>query len=250
MQEREAAERRIGYQRLRGIDEIVREDGPGGWGRMGGDFLRDTRILTGYSRELYRQVQAYFAENEPGRIVDAEEIGRVEDHVLADRVAQIELNRTIGRFTIVPAFTGAAAALAGTDLASFRHFVQHARHCRQNLVAWLRESDIFASPLYFTADNVDRALTRQERVALLEQIRQRTDLSREESSSMWRKATGATDYREWNSVDLSRLPAFPPYRPTLSEVLPGAAVDVAVLGLANVVLLLLSLHGFLRRELV
>ena len=249
MQERKAAERRIGYQ-LGGLGEIIRQDGPGGWGRMGGAFLRDTRILTGYSRELYPQVQAFYAEYEPRRIVDAEEIGRLEDHVLADRVAQVELNRTIGRFTIVPSFTGAAAALAGTDLASFHHFVQHARRCRQNLIAWLRESDIFASPLYFTTDSVDRALTRQERVALLEEIRERKDLSREEGQAMWRRATGATDYREWDPVDLSRLPAFPPYRPTLSEILPGVALDLAVLGLANVVLLLLSLLGFLRRELV
>ena len=51
-------------------------------------------------------------------------------------------------------------------------------------------------------------------------------------------------------MDLSRLPAFPPYRATLSTVLPHAAMDLALLALANVLLLLLAVHGFVRREVV
>ena len=61
---------------------------------------------------------------------------------------------------------------------------------------------------------------------------------------------GATDMRDWDQADLSGLPAFPPYRATLSEVVAHAAVDLALLALANVVLLLLAVHGFVRREVV
>ena len=61
---------------------------------------------------------------------------------------------------------------------------------------------------------------------------------------------GGTALREWHSVDLNLLPAFAPYRPTLSEVVPHAAVDLSLLALANVLLLMLAVHGFLRREVV
>ena len=84
----------------------------------------------------------------------------------------------------------------------------------------------------------------------MEEMRSRTDLPRAEMRAMLRDIIGATAWRDWDQADLSGLPAFPPYRATLSEVMPHAAVDLALLALANVLLLLLAVHGFLRREVV
>ena len=256
--EREAREARenveqyeIGYGSMRELRELLEEERlPGGSRRYGGGFLQDMIIGSGFHRELIPKVQAFYAEYEPQRIRDAERIGRLDDQVLADRMAQVRLDRTVRRLLVAPAFPGAVAALAGTDLSSYHGFIEHARRCRQDLAAWLRESGIFSSSRYFTPDDVERAVGGQELRAFMEEMRSRTDLSRAEMRAMLRDIVGATAMRDWDQADLSGLPAFPPYRATLSEVVPHAAVDLALLALANVLLLLLAVHGFLRREVV
>ncbi len=255
--EREAREVRenveqyeIGYGVRELHDLLDKERLPYGNAGFGGGFLQSTVTGSGFYRELILEFQAFYAEYEPQRIRDAERIGRLDDQVLADRIAQVRLDRTIRRLLVAPAFPGAVSALAGTDLSSHHAFIEHARRCRQNLVAWLRESGIFSSPRYFTPDDVDGAVGRQELRAFMEEMRSRTDLPRAEMRAMLRDIIGATAWRDWDQADLSGLPAFPPYRATLSEVMPHAAVDLALLALANVLLLLLAVHGFLRREVV
>ena len=256
--EREAREVRehveqveIGYGRMRELRELLEEDRlPSGNRRFSGGFLDGMIIGSGFHRELIPKVQAFYGENEPQRIRDAEKIGRLDDQILADRIAQVRLDRTIRRLLVAPAFPGAVSALAGTDLSSYHGFIEHGRRCRQDLVAWLRESGTISSSRYFTPDDVERAVGRQELRAFMEEMRSRTDLPRAEMRAMLWDIVGASDMREWDSVDLSRLPAFSPYRTTLSTVLPNAAVDLALLALANVLLLMLAVHGFLRREVV
>ena len=92
-------------------------------------------IGSGFHRELIPKVQAFYGEYEPQRIRDAERIGRLDDQVLADRIAQVRLDRTIRRLLVAPAFPGAVSALAGTDLSSYHGFIEHGRRCRQDLVA-------------------------------------------------------------------------------------------------------------------
>ena len=55
---------------------------------------------------------------------------------------------------------------------------------------------------------------------------------------------------DWDSIDLSQFPQFAAFRTTLTDSLPRAAADLSILALVNVVLLLLALRWFLRRELV
>ena len=249
-QERQAAERRIGYN-MGNLMDLVRADGLPASCRWGGEgFLRDIMIGSGFHRELIPKIQDFNAQNELRRIAAAEEIGDLEDRVLIDRIAQVELNRTIGRIFITSTFTDAISALAGTNLSSHRRFLNHARRCRQNLIVWMRENDLFSSPGYFTTDDVARAATKQELVSLIDSLKLRSDLSRMDMRTAIRRATGATDYREWGPIDLSQMPAFPPYRSTLHSVLPDAVVDLMILVLVNVLLLLLAVHGFLRRDLV
>ena len=239
----ETSERRLWDE----LAKVTREDRlPGSWVQYGGGMI----IGSGFSRELIEKAQAFYGDYEPQRIRDAEKIGRLDDQILVDRLAQVRLDRTIRRILIAPVLPKAVAALAGTDLSSYHGFIEHARRCRQDLIAWLRESGIFSSPRYFTSDGGERALGRQELKARVDELKSRTDLSRAERRARIRAVVGATDMREWDPVDLSRMPASPPYRATLSEVAPHAAVDLALLALANVLLLLLAVHGFLRREVV
>ena len=230
--------------------DVLREWPRGRRAWHGGADLRGIVICSGFSREAYRELQAINAENELRRIAAAEELARLDERVLVDRMSQVDLDRTIRRFSIVPAYSGAVAALAGTDLASYRRFLGHAQRCRQSLIAWLRQSDVFSTPLYSTADDVGQALTMQEMTSLRDELDRRADLSPQERKEIWQREIGATDYREWDAVDLSRMPACRAYRSTLAAVAPAAALDLAVLLLANVVLLLLAVVGFLRREVV
>ncbi len=213
-------------------------------------FLRGMVVGSGFYRELIPRVQAFYGAHELRRIRDAERMGRLEEEVLADRIAQVRLDQTIRRLLVTPAFPGAVSTLAGTDLSSYRGFIEHTRRCRGDLVDWLRESGIFSSPRYFTPDDVNRAASRQELRALFEELGPRTDLSRNQKAAMISDMLGGTSFRDWDPIDLSRLPAFPPYRATMSTVLPNAALDLALLALANVLLLMLAVHGFLRREVV
>ncbi|MEW6755595.1 MAG: ABC transporter permease subunit [Candidatus Latescibacterota bacterium] len=187
----------------------------------------------GLFRDVIEELQGFYAEVEPRRISAAEEIARLEDQVSADRIAQVEMSRRIARWFIAPAFSSAAAALAGTDLDAFQAFVRHARRCRQSLVAHLRDSGLFASPLFFTQDDVSQALTRRE------------------ADERWKRGEQVPSPRTeaWGPLDLSGLPPCPPYRADPLEEMSRAAVDLAVLGLANVVVLLLALRAFLRRPL-
>ena len=81
-------------------------------------FLRGMIVGSGFYRELIPKVQAFYAEYELRRIRDAERMGRLEEEVLADRIAQVRLDQTIRRLLVAPAFPGAVSALAGTDLSS------------------------------------------------------------------------------------------------------------------------------------
>lgn len=237
----------INQGRLPKLMDLLREERlPGGYHR----YDRYSAIGSGFYRELIPKIQAFYGEREPERIRYAEKIGRLDEQILADRIAQVRLDRTFRRLLVAPAFRSAVSALAGTGLSSYHGFIEHARRCRQDLIAWLRQSRIFSSPRYFTPDDVERAVGRQELEALVEELDSRTGLSRAQRGAMIRDIRGVTPFQEWGQVDLNRLPAFAPYRATLSEVVPHAAVDLSLLVLANVLLLLLAVHGFLRREVV
>lgn len=255
--EREAREVRkqvrqeeLNKRRFSEVVDLLQGPLPIGPRLFSGGYLEGIAIGSGLYRELVPKVQAFYAEYEPHRIREAEKIGRLDDQILADRVAQVRLDRTIRRLLVATAFPGAVSALAGTDLASYHGFIEHARRCRGDLVAWLRQGGILSSPRYFTPDDVERAVGRQELRAYVDELRSRVDLSWAERRAMIHDFLGGTALREWDTVDLSRLPAFAPYRATLSEVVPHAAVDLSLLALANVLLLMLAVHGFLRREVV
>ena len=177
-------------------------------------------------KELYRKM-------EPRRIAYAEKIVRLEDQIVAGRVRQAERYRMIGRLCLAPAFSGAVSALAGTDLASYQDFIRHARDYRQVLIDFMRGRKIFSSTLFFSQD------------------REEDLLSEEDTRRRFR--AGQLQYRrieEWPPLDLSDVPKFPEYRSAAPGYLARAALDLAVLCLANIIFMLLALAWFLRRDLV
>lgn len=234
---REKAERDF-REEFRGLYEIVDEGRGYGFTSFRSSTLGEYITGNGFLREIVPKMQAFYAEIEPRRARAAEEIGRLEDRIMADRIAQVETDRSIRRAFLAPALAGAAAALAGTDLASYQDFIRHARQCRMNLVTALEERSTYASLRFFTGNRLEEFYTREETAALMERMRQ----TKERRPYIREK--------DWESIDLSALPEFPEYRASFWRSLPRAAVDLNILALANAVLLLLALRGFVRRELV
>ncbi|MFA6111102.1 MAG: ABC transporter permease subunit [Candidatus Latescibacterota bacterium] len=188
----------------------------------------------GLYREVVPQLQAFYAEAEPQRTLAAEEIGRFEDQVVADRVTQVELDRLLSRVLVAPALGHAAAALAGTDLDSYQGFIAYSRRCRHDLVRFLQEHEVFASPSFFTQDRTEELLSRAEAEARV-------------NAHLPPKVRWPD---QWTPLDHSTWPGFAAYRAPVASGLGRAAVDLAILGLGNVLLLLLALRWFLRRQLV
>jgi hypothetical protein len=197
-------------------------------------------VGNGFVREIIPEIQAFYAEMEPRRVEGAEELALLEDRVMADRIAQVGMDRFVKRLLLVPAFSEAAASLAGTDLASFQQFIRYSRRCRQSLVADLKERDIFGSLRFFTGNRLDEFYTRERTEMLMKTLREKRGGERPPYRRM----------EDWDSIDLSQFPQFAAFRTTLTDSLPRAAADLSILALVNVVLLLLALRWFLRRELV
>jgi len=227
-------------QELNGLWDIVNKGEGYGFRSYRGTNLGNYIVGNGFVREILPEMQAVYAEMEPRRIEGAEEIARLEDRVMDDRISQVEADRFVKRLLLIPTFSQAAASLAGTDLASFQQFIRYARQCRQSLVADLKARDIFSSLRFFTGNRPDEFYTREEMEELMETLREKRGGERPPYRRM----------EDWGNIDLAQFPQFAAFRTTLADSLPRAAADLSSLALANVVLLLLALRWFLRRELV
>ena len=186
----------------------------------------------GLFREAAPILKEFYGKMEPRRIAYGEQMLRLEDRLVAGRTAQAERSRRIGRLFLAPAFSGAVSAFAGTDLASYQDFIQHARGYRQVLIGFMRDRGIFTSTLFFSQDREEDLLRAKDAMRLLR--------------------AGQLQYTsiaEWDPLDLSDLPKFPEYRSTAAGHLARAGLDLAVLSLANAVFMLLALTWFLRRDL-
>jgi ABC-type transport system involved in multi-copper enzyme maturation permease subunit len=227
-------------EELDGLWDITKKGEGYGFTSYRGSNLGTYIVGNGFVREILPEIQAFYAKMEPRRIEGAEEIARLEDRVMADRISQVETDRFIKRSLLIPAFSQAAASLAGTDLASFQQFIRYARQCRQSLVADLKARDVFSSLRFFTGNRLDEFYTRERTEVLMKTLREKREGERPPYRRM----------EDWDSIDLSLFPQFAEFRTTLADSLPRAAADLGILALVNVVLLLLALRWFLRRELV
>ena len=102
------------------------------------------------------------------------------------------------------------SALAGTDLRSFEVFVAHARRHRASLADWMREQGLFTSVLFFSPQPENELYSRRE----TDRLAERGLLSRHPHFP----ADGV--------VDISQVPRFPDFRPSVATLLGGAGPDL------------------------
>lgn len=161
------------------------------------------------------------------------EIAKVEDRLVQARARQVRIASSVNRWFVAPAFRNAVSALAGTDLRSFEVFVAHARRHRASLADWMREQGLFTSVRFFSPQPENELYSRRE----TERLAERGLLSRHPHFP----ADGV--------VDISQVPRFPDFRPSVATLLGGAGPDLAALLAANGLAFFLGLRWFVRRQI-
>ena len=174
---------------------------------------------------------SFYGRFEPRRIAAGRDIAEVEDRLVHARARQVRIASSVNRWFVAPAFRSAVSALAGTDLRSFEVFVAHARRHHASLADWMREQGLFTSVLFFSPQPEHELYSRQETKRLAE--------------------LGLLDphFHVEGVVDMSQVPRFPDFRPSVATLLGGAGADLAVLMAANVLAFFLGLRWFVRRQI-
>lgn len=183
-------------------------------------------------KETTPLLQKFFGKIEPRRMQYAQYIAQLEERVVSARLDQAKLATKLGRLFLTPGFSNALTILAGTDLAAYQDFVQHAQNCRRNLVGHMWDYNIFISTLFFSTTPEKELLNKDE-------------------TFKWKKENS---YQEWKksekSLDLSPLPQCPDYRLRSADWMARVSSDLIVLLAAHLIFMLLSIRGFLRRDLI
>ena len=174
---------------------------------------------------------SFYGRFEPRRTAAGRDIAEVEDRLVHARARQVRMASSVNRWFVAPAFRSAVSALAGTDLRSFEVFVAHARRHRASLADWMREQGLFTSVLFFSPQPEHELYSRRE-------TDRRADL-------------GLLDphFHVEGVVDMSQVPRFPDFRPSVATFLGGAGADLAVLMAANVLAFVLGLRWLVRRQI-
>ena len=201
--------------------------------RYSGVSLGSIRVIQAMYTEAIPFLASFYGRFEPRRMAAGRDIAEVEDRLVHARARQVQIASSVNRWFVAPAFRNAVSALAGTDLRSFEVFVAHARRHRASLADWMREQGLFTSVLFFSPQPENELYSRRETDRLAE-----LDLL---SSPPHVHVEGV--------VDISQVPRFPDFRPSVATLLGGAGADLAVLMGANVLAFVFGLHWFVRRQI-
>ena len=201
--------------------------------RYSGASLGSIRVIQGMYTEAIPFLASFYGRFEPRRMAAGRDIAEVEDRLVQARARQVRIASSVNRWFVGPAFRSAVSALAGTDLRSFEVFVAHARRHRASLADWMREQGLFTSVLFFSPQPENELYSRRE----TDRLAERGLLSRHPHFP----ADGV--------VDISQVPRFPDFRPSVATLLGGAGPDLAALLAANVLAFVLGLRWFVRRQI-
>ena len=179
--------------------------------------------------------QERFAAVCPLRARYAEKLWQIGHRYVADMFRQKERADRLAWLSPVTAYENAMSALAGTDVAASRHFVDRAREHRAEVIQYLRsKTDDFSSPLYFTrCTRADRAFYQQY---LDKQVT-------EEDFQKWKTRKLA----QIQPLDLQDFPRFA-YRNDVLLALRSALADASALALAGIMFFALSFWAFMRYD--
>ena len=186
--------------------------------------------------EAIKGRQRRYTTGNPIRLRYAEKLGQIKRRHADGLLRQKKLADRLARFSPIAAYEHAMSALAGTDVAGSRDFMDQVRTHRTQVIEYLRsQTDNFSAPRYFTpCTEADRAFFQQY---LDKQVS-------EEEFQKWKTRRLA----QIQPLDLQDFPRFA-YRSDVIPALRNALADISALALAGVVLFVLSFWAFMRYDI-
>ena len=211
---------RVGY----GGEEVASEDMFGQW------------CVVVCDDEGMKHRQQRFALSESTYVRYAERDWQIKHRYAAELLQQKKLADRLARLSPIAAYQNAMSALAGTDVAGSRHFIERAREHRMAVIDYLRsKTDNFSAPLYFTqCTRADQTFYRQY---LDKQVS-------EEQFQQWKTRKLA----QMQPLDLQDFPRFV-RRSDVVGALRNALADALALAVAGLLFLALSFWAFMRCDI-
>ena len=182
----------------------------------------------------------------PLRIKYADMFLEVENRYLTSFFRQKDLANRIACISPISNYENVMAILAGTDLASFQHFIDGVRDHRNQVLDYIRlKTDNFSSASYFATCTEEEAA---EYTRLIMQERQAQDETEKARAGKARSELRARKIEETlPSLDLQDFPWFK-YRPSLMRDLQTVMPALLLLVVTNIVLLAACFTAFLRYD--
>ena len=184
------------------------------------------------------------ASEVPIKVRYADKLWDVEHRYLETFFQQRQIANRLSRVSPISTYENIMAVLAGTDLASFQHFIDSVRAHRNQVVEYVRmKTDNFSSASFLASCTEEDAaeftrLYRQEEQAQNETDKATAKAARETWSKKKRAEITA-------SLNLDDFPWFR-YRPSLAADLQKAMPDLLMLVVANVILFAMCFVAFVR----
>ncbi len=182
----------------------------------------------------------------PIRVKYADKLWEVEHGYLDTFFRQRQVANRLSHISPISTYENVMAALAGTDLTSFQHFIEGVRAHRNQVVEYIRQkTDNFSSASFLAGCTDEEAaeytrLFRQE-----EQAQNETDKAKaKEARETWAKKKME---ETTPSLDLQDFPWFR-YHPSLATDLQKAVPDLLVLIVANAVLFAMGFAAFVKYD--
>ena len=182
----------------------------------------------------------------PVKIKYADKFWDVENSHLNGFFRQKYLADRLSRISPISTYENVMAILAGTDITSFRHFINDVRIHRNQVVEYIRlKTDNFSSASFFATCTEEEAA---EYTRLFLQERQAQDETERVRAGEARSKLRAKKIAETPpSLGLQDFPWFR-YRPSLAKDIQTAIPDLMVLVITNVVLFVMCFAAFVRYD--
>ena len=214
-------------------EEIRAKLPPGGWEYDADGPFGEWYVLlcTPSGAEHWQKLSALM---NPLEIKYADKFWEVERTYLGDLFKQNYLAKSLSRISPVSLYGNVASTLAGTDLASLQYFTDNVRVHRNKVIDYIRaKTDNFSVLSYFTPSTQEareqfEKYARAENWQAIDELKQKT-------------------IDNTPSLDLQDFPRFA-YRLDVVEGLRRAALDIALLIIANVIFFTLAFVAFINYD--
>jgi len=124
-------------------------------GGFGHGYVRSCTAATWHNNTLRYSFEV------PFQIKYANKYAEVKDNYLRDLFEQTALANRLSRFSPVSLYENIMSTLAGTDMASFRQFIEAVKPYRNDIIEYMRShTDNFSSPTFWTPCTKEEIETR------------------------------------------------------------------------------------------